>query len=239
MAHPQSLCRSSTLIPYHRNEYPASDVVTIDDIVVLPPAEGETLDPATLFPTPGPVELEIGCGKGGFLLSRARAHPEVRLLGIEWANKYYRFCADRLARWQITNARVMRTDASLLVQHQLPPACLDALHVYHPDPWPKKRHHRRRLIQPPFSAAVVRVLKPGGIWRVQSDHEEYFQQIREVLDGQVGLRAIPWEPTEQWAGDAWEGTNFQIKYERDGKPIYRAAYRLETSAAAAHAQANP
>ena len=199
---------------------------TMEDIMVDPPGDGVMVDPLAWFDSPGPFELEIGCGKGGFLLSRARAQSNVRLLGIEWANKYYRYCADRMSRWQVTNVRVMRTDAKFFLINHLLPACVSVLHVYHPDPWPKKRHHKRRLVQADFVRAVVRVLKPGGRWLIQSDHEEYFGIIRELAGRQEDLAEVSRELADGYAGPEWAGTNFEIKYSREGRRIYRAAYAL-------------
>lgn len=203
-------------------------MLTPTDIIVLAPAPDDDtiVDPQAWFDSPGPLELEIGCGKGGFLLSRALANPDIRLLGIEWANKYFKYCADRMARRNLTNVRVMRTDAQLFVQSNLPTASVTALHVYHPDPWPKKRHHKRRLFQPAFVEAVTRVLIPGGTWMVQSDHQEYFGEIRELLDACRALRTIPWDEADPPKDAQWKGTNFEIKYAREGRPIYRVAYQL-------------
>ncbi len=198
--------------------------VTMDDIIVKPPADGEVVDPMAWFDSPAPFEIEIGCGKGGFLLTRARANPQLRLLGIEWANKYFRYCADRMARWKLTHVRVMRTDARHFVIHHLPADCLSALHLYHPDPWPKKRHHKRRLLQPDFVEAAVRVLEPGGKWLIQSDHAEYFGIVRALLDQRPELREVAWEDTGMDAGPDWDGTNYEVKYVREGRTIYRAAY---------------
>lgn len=200
-------------------------VVTPDDIIVDPPADGATVDPLSWFDTPGPFELEIGCGKGGFLLSRARANSEVRLLGIEWANKYFCYCADRMVRWNLSNVRVMRADARHFVINHLPADCIDVLHVYHPDPWPKKRHHKRRLFQPAFVEAVARAVKPGGECLIQSDHAEYFEQITSALGTSDALVPIRWEESSARPGEEWAGTNFEIKYAREGRDIYRAAYR--------------
>lgn len=197
----------------------------VEDIMVEPPAEGQVVDPMAWFESPGALEIEIGCGKGGFLLNRARVHPEIRMLGIEWANKYYRYCADRMARWDVRNVRVMRTDAKFLVLHHLPPGCVSVLHLYHPDPWPKKRHHKRRLVQVDFAQAVVRMLVPGGKWFIQSDHEEYFQQIHEVLGACAGLEEVSWDKDETQPGPDWAGTNFEIKYAREGRTIHRIAYQ--------------
>ena len=193
--------------------------------MVEPPAEGQVVDPMAWFESAGPLEIEIGCGKGGFLLNRARAHPEIRMLGIEWANKYYRYCADRMARWGVRNVRVMRADAKFFVLHHLPPGCVSVLHLYHPDPWPKKRHHKRRLVQGDFAQAAVRTLVSGGKWFIQSDHEEYFQQIHEVLGACAGLEEISWDQDEMLPGPDWAGTNFEIKYAREGRTIHRIAYR--------------
>ena len=118
-----------------------------NDVLLDPPDDGEVVDPMAWFDSPGPFEIEIGSGKGGFLLSRAKVHPQRRFLGIEWAMKYARSSADRMARWNLANVRVMRTDARYFFLNHLPPGCVDTLHLYHPDPWPKARHHKRRLVQ--------------------------------------------------------------------------------------------
>ncbi len=199
-------------------------MVAIEDIIIEPPGEGVVVDPMAWFNSPGPFELEIGCGKGGFLLSRGRAHPKVRLLGIEWANKYFRFCADRMARWALANVRVMRTDAKDFVIRHLPPASVSVLHLYHPDPWPKKRHHKRRLVQDDFAEAAVRALTPNGRWLIQSDHEEYFLQIKDVLGRRRELSEVPWDMATTDADPDWQGTNFEIKYAREGRVIHRTAY---------------
>lgn len=206
-------------------------MMAIDDIILPPPAEGAVLDIHSLFDSPGPFEIEIGCGKGGFLLSRARAHPEVRLLGIEWANKFYEYAADRMSRWGIANVRILRTDAKHFFLRHLPQACVSVLHLYHPDPWPKKRHHKRRLVQPDFVAAAVRALLPAGRWLVQSDHAEYFEQIRSLLDAHPLLSPVTDTDARAFAGPEWNGTNFEIKYSREGRAIHRAAYERKNAPA--------
>lgn len=198
---------------------------TVDDIIVTPPEDGIVVDPVRWFDTPGPLEIEIGCGKGGFLLSRARSCPDVRLLGIEWANKYFRYAADRMVRWGLTNVRLMRTDAAHFVIHHLAPGCVDVLHVYHPDPWPKKRHHKRRLFQPHVVAAMVNAMKPGAELLIQSDHAEYFHWVCEALAASADLVEIAWSSARAKPGEEWCGTNFEIKYAHEGRTISRSAYR--------------
>lgn len=201
---------------------------TIDSITVDPLTLEKPIDLHDLFGDDRPVELEIGCGKGGFLLRQTRAHPDRNFVGIEWANKFYKFAADRMARWGLTNVRIMRTDAKHFVIHRLAPGCLAAMHVYHPDPWPKKRHHKRRLFQADFVEAAVRVLAVGARLAVQTDHAEYFEQIKRVTSARPELRVVPFDDPD--AGTLGEGmeTNFEIKYRREGRRFYRLAFRRVT-----------
>ena len=200
-------------------------MLTTQSAIVEPPEEGEILDPMSWFDTPGPFELEIGCGKGGFLLARTREKPAVRLLGVEWANKFFKYAADRMVRRGIDNVRVMRTDARFLVQDHLPAVSVRVLHLYHPDPWPKKRHHKRRLVQVKFAEAVARILEPGGRWLIQTDHQEYFEWIREIVGASPDLEPIAWPDAVGGNDPEWSGTNFEVKYRREGRSIHRVAYR--------------
>lgn len=178
-----------------------------------------------LFGRDAPVELEIGTGKAGFLLRQARALPAHDFLGIEWANKIYRYAVDRMERWRVPNVRMLRTDAAYFVRVVCPRASLTALHVYHPDPWPKKRHHRRRLIQPEFVAAAVACLVPGGRWAVQTDHAEYFSVIEPLLAGHPELEVVPFDDPEFGVADARIETNYEVKYLREGRAIHQIAVR--------------
>lgn len=197
----------------------------IEDIIVAPPGMGEVISFQAMFGDDKPVEMEIGTGKGGFLLRRAQAYPDRRFFGIEWANKICHYVADRMVRHGIPNVRLMRTDARHLVVHQMPRECVTMLHIYHPDPWPKKRHHKRRLIQPAFLAAVVDVLVPGGRVAIQTDHAEYFAQIREVARGESRLEEVPFDVPEAGVVEGRVQTNFEIKYLREGRAIYQLALR--------------
>jgi tRNA (guanine-N7-)-methyltransferase len=149
----------------------------------------------------------------------------VRLLGIEWANKFYRHAADRMARWKLTNVRVMRTEARQFVVRNLPAACVSVLHLYHPDPWPKRKHHKRRLVDAAFVEAVAKTLIPGGRWRIQTDHLEYFEVIVRLVNDQPLLAKSLWEGDGAAFAEEWPGTNFEIKYSREGRAIHRAAFQ--------------
>src|SRR3954453_6100768 len=129
---------------------------------------------AELFGRVAPVELEIGMGKGTFLTDQAKARPEVNFFGIEWARWYWRYASDRLRRNNCLNARTVRAEALYFLAEFVPDASLSVLHVYFPDPWPKARHHKRRLVQPPFLKQAERVLIPEGRLQIVTDHQEYF-----------------------------------------------------------------
>ena len=199
--------------------------------IAIEPAELEQLDWARLFGNDRPVEVEIGTGKAGFLLRRAQAHPERNFLGIEWANKFFRFAADRLRRWGVQNARMVRTDASHFIRVQCPRDSLSALHVSHPDPWPKKRHHKRRLFQKPFVDAAAACLVPGGRCAVQTDHAEYFQVIERLLREHPELEETDFDDPEFGIDAGSVATNFEIKYVHEGREVYRIAVLRRRSAA--------
>lgn len=176
-----------------------------------------------LFGNRFPVELEIGSGKGSFLLRRARNHPQRNFLGIEWANQIHRYAVDRMQRWRVANVRLLRTDADHFMRVLCPRDSLAALHVYHPDPWPKKRHHKRRLIKPAFVEAAVQALVPGGRWAVQTDHAEYFDQIATLLRAHPELQEVSFDDPDFGVEAARVATNYEIKYLREGRAIHQIA----------------
>ncbi|HHQ49227.1 MAG TPA: tRNA (guanosine(46)-N7)-methyltransferase TrmB, partial [Acidobacteria bacterium] len=135
-----------------------------------------------LFGRPDPPEVEIGAGKGRFLLEMAALHPERSLLGVERAAKYHDLVCRRAARRGIGTIRMLRTTAEDLFFRLLRPASVANIHVYFPDPWPKKRHHKRRLFQPDTVEAMARALVPGGLLLVKTDHGEYAAVIAQVLE---------------------------------------------------------
>lgn len=196
----------------------------------------DTLDFAQIFGRPGPVHIEIGSGKGTFLLHAAQAQPEVNFLGIEWARKFYLHAVDRIGRWGLTNVRIIRTDAATFLAESVPTESVACLHVYFPDPWPKKRHHKRRLVQPANMPTLLRCLESGGRLQLATDHAEYFEQMKATVEAYRDVL----EPTEfvRPAGaDEGEttGTNFERKYLKEGRATYTlaATKRRKTESTAA------
>jgi tRNA (guanine-N7-)-methyltransferase len=170
---------------------------------------------AELFGNGNPVELEIGIGKGTFLTDAAKGRPDTNFFGLEYARWFWRYASDRLRRNECRNARTARAEAGYFVREFVADASLAVVHIYFPDPWPKKRHHKRRLIQPPFLLQVYRVLKPGGRLQIVTDHEEYFRQMQDVIAGS------PLQKIEYSAGEV--GTNFERKYRKEGRSFYSIA----------------
>ena len=182
---------------------------------------------ADIFGNDHPVELEIGSGKGTFLLAIAQALPEHNYVGIEYAKAYAEFAADRLRRHNTANARMVHSEATWWLRCHVPDASLAAIHVYFPDPWPKTRHHKRRLIQLPFLKEVFRMLLPGGKLRLVTDHADYFAHMQEVLAGQNDLTVIPFDSAVPLKADAPAGsivgTNFERKYIAEGRTFHATA----------------
>jgi tRNA (guanine-N7-)-methyltransferase len=142
----------------------------------------------------GPVEVEIGCGKGEFLMASALRHPRTFFVGVEVARKYALKSAARLVKAGATNARVAWMDGMTFLERAVPPASLRAVHVYFPDPWPKRRHHRRRVVSPRFTAAAARALRRGGNLYFLSDDAEIYAHVVRAVDRCAVFAPQPYDP---------------------------------------------
>jgi tRNA (guanine-N7-)-methyltransferase len=189
-------------------------------LVYRPVSYVEPLPLDTLFARPQPLEVELGSGDGGFLLAYAAAHPEVNFLGVERLLGRLRKLDRKGLRAKLTNLRLLRLEASYVITCLLPVQSVQALHVYCPDPWPKRRHQKRRLINEEFIQAVGRVLEPGGFLYLRTDDQNYHEQMSRVC-GQPFLEAV--ETPVALAGLT---TDFERGFLAEGRPIHRLAYRL-------------
>ena len=204
----------------------------------LPPLDDGPLDLARHFhfasaarspDTPRPLDLEIGSGKGTFLVQQAVLEPGVDFLGIEWAKAFCRHAADRARRHGLDNVRLLWADATVFVRHYVADEALRRVHIYFPDPWPKKRHHKRRSVQAPFLRELHRVLQaPGddpaggvGEIRLATDHADYFDWMQDHA-GQVAdlFDRRPFRPPPSAGEGELVGTNFERKYRREGRPFH-------------------
>lgn len=177
------------------------------------------LDLAAIFPRPAPVELDLGCGDGTFLTALAARHQERNFLGIERLVGRIRSACGKAARGNLRNVRVLLIESTYAVEYLLPPESIDVVHLLFPDPWPKKRHHRRRIVTANFLANIQRVLMPGGRLRIATDQEDYFTAIRE-LAARSNFRDAP-----DGAGAEFPLTTFEKHFVAAGAPIYRLGLR--------------
>jgi tRNA (guanine-N7-)-methyltransferase len=177
------------------------------------------------------LEIEIGSGKGTFLLQQASEQPETNFLGIEWAREFYLYTADRVRRRGLGNVRVLHGDATEFLRWRCPDAIARVIHLYFSDPWPKRRHHRRRVVQDSFLADAWRVLVPGGELRIVTDHDEYWMWMREHFARWTAPEASPrfellaFAPPRSAGEGELVGTNFERKYRREGRPFNAAVLR--------------
>lgn len=184
------------------------------------PGEGP-IDPAALFPQAEEIWLEIGFGAGEHLAWQAGRHPRVGMIGAEpFVNGVAKLLV-RIEEQELDNVRVHFGDARPLME-ALADASLSRIFVLHPDPWPKKRHHKRRMISPWFFAEAARLLKPGGELRVASDIDDY---VRWTLMHAQNAPAFEWtaERAEDWRArpDDWPQTRYEAKSLKEGrKPAY-------------------
>jgi len=188
------------------------------------PESPAPLDFAAIFGNSRPLELEIGCGKGGYLVAAAAERNGHNFLGLEIDRGLSFYIASRLARRTLTNARIACGDATSFVRDRIADHTFAAVHIYFPDPWWKKRHHKRRLWTPDFAAQCVRILAPGGRLHIATDVSEYYRLIRELLDAQPQLERVH---DEEQAGppDAAELlTNFERKARTRGGEVWRVEY---------------
>jgi tRNA (guanine-N7-)-methyltransferase len=179
-----------------------------------------TFAPAERFGRRAPLEVEIGSGKARFLLDAARAHPERDFLGVERSLSYYRLCRERVSRSGLANVAIVRADGRHFVETALAPQSLAALHVYFPDPWPKKKQKKRRLLDGVFLELAASRLTKGGTLRIATDHADYGRDLDTLVETVAALERLDWG-----AIAAPPPTNYEMKYAREGRTIWRFLLR--------------
>ena len=180
------------------------------------------LELVNLFPEPKPLEVELGSGDGSFLVEYARLHPERNFLGVERLLGRLVKIDRKGRRAGLTNLRGVRIESSYFLKYLLPPASVAALHIYFPDPWPKRKHRRHRLINPEFPQLARQALVPGGAVFLRTDDADYFAQMREVFGASPHF--APAEAPAELTGVV---TDFEREFQNRGIGALRATYRLE------------
>jgi tRNA (guanine-N7-)-methyltransferase len=182
----------------------------------------ERLDLTTLFPTPQPLEVELGCGDASFLAEYARRNTATNFIGVERLLGRIQKLHRKASHHGLTNVRGVRIESAYFLQWLMPANSAQALHIYFPDPWPKKKHRRHRLINEAFPALARTVLTPGGTVYLRTDDTDYFEQMTEVFRA-----AREFTPVETPASLAQITTDFERDFNAQGIPTLRAAYRLK------------
>ena len=180
---------------------------------------GEGFDKRGVFGRSAPLEIEIGSGRARFLVAAARANPAHDFLGLERSLSYYRVCRERVSRSGLANARVLRADGRLFAE-TLEPDSVRALHVYFPDPWPKKKQRKRRLLDAVTLELLASRLEPGGTFRIATDHAGYGRAIGPLIESVDLLERLEWN-----ALAPPPPTNYELKYQAEGRPIWRFLLR--------------
>ena len=207
-----------------------------DDDNELPPVDDAVapvpIDWVEMFGNANAVEVEVGFGKGLFLANSAAANPGTNYFGVEIIRKYQLVATNRLAARNLTNARTCWGDGKRILERHVVPGTVAAVHVYFPDPWWKKRHQKRLIMTAEFVALIHRVLVPGGVFHFATDVPDYFAWVQETMAAFPDLPPIGALPEPEPAHDMDYLTNFERRFRKQGKPIYRERYQKPTLAAA-------
>lgn len=177
--------------------------------------------PAEIFGTPEPFEVDLGCGDGSFLLQMAQHFPDRHFLGVERLLGRVRGVCAKAFQQQIDNVRVLRIESSYLLEWFLAPGSISRLHYLCPDPWPKTRHHKNRLIQDELMPHLHRALADNGEFLFKTDHPEYFEWVLDHMKRSGLFERLSWEEDELF----YPKTDFQLHWESMGKEIFRARFR--------------
>lgn len=172
-----------------------------------------------------PIELDLGCGKGGFTLELAERYPERLVLGADLMLGRLRRLQRKVERRGLENVELLRAESLELVAFQLPDACVRRVHLLCPDPWPKNRHRAKRLVTSEFLGRVARVLVPDGVLHLSTDHPPYLAALRHIVDGLGIYRHAP----DAMADIADLQTDFERQWRSRGKGVPHLCYRLTSS----------
>jgi tRNA (guanine-N7-)-methyltransferase len=189
-----------------------------DRHIVPVPLEKESLS-MEIYPASAPLEVDIGCGRGRFLLARAHAHPHRNFLGIDRCLLRLRKIDRKATALELPNIRLVQDDALRLLP-QLPAESVAIFYVFFPDPWPKRRHHSRRLVSPLFLNLIFQALAPGGVIHICTDHDDYYSAILHHWRPDIRFRECePFIPSEA------EETDFSLIFRAQGKTANRCSFQ--------------
>lgn len=174
------------------------------------------VQPSDIFGNNNPVEVDLGCGDGSFLIALAKQYPERNFLGVERLLGRVKKVCKKAWREELPNVKVLRLDSLYVVQWLLAKGSIDRVHLICPDPWPKEKHHKKRLFQQPFLEAVHSILKEDGEFLFRTDHEEYYEWCCAEAEQFTSFRQIPWKEDDFF----YPKSDFQRQWEAEGKSLF-------------------
>jgi len=189
------------------------------DIEIVPDNYIERLDPSMIFGRAAPLEVDLGCGDGSFLVALAEADPNRDYLGIERLRGRVRRTHGKIVRGRLPNARVFWIETSYAIQYMLPPESVTVFHLMFPDPWPKRRHWPRRIINGDFLGSISRALVPSGLFRIVTDQIDYFLEVERLVNGCVELARTTDESTAPGV------STFEKRFREQGLDIHSLTLR--------------
>jgi tRNA (guanine-N7-)-methyltransferase len=190
-------------------------------LIYKPESITTRLDPAAIFPHRQPLEVELGSGDGGFIAQWAKLHPERNFIAVERLLGRLRKIDRKGQRAGLTNLRALRLEAWYVLEYLLNPGTASAIHIYFPDPWPKRKHRKNRLINETFTETVAKALTAGGVIYLRTDDQNYFDQMTTVFDANAKFQKV-----ETPADLAKVVTDFEREFHKRGVPTLAVAYAL-------------
>lgn len=195
----------------------------LDSVQFYPDDYFRKLTKAEIFDDPArPLEVDLGCGDGSFIAGLAKEHPERDFLGVERLLGRVRKVSRKAEKAGLSNLKVLRLETSYTLEWLLPDACASRIHLLFPDPWPKKKHHKRRMVTEAFCDSLCRVLEADGEFCFKTDHDEYFEESMLVLDAYQGLQQIDW-PQDAFP---YPQTDFERLWLKEGRSIQSARFKV-------------
>lgn len=172
-----------------------------------------------IFETNRPLEIDLGCGDGSFLVAMASHYQERNFLGVERLLGRVRKVIRKAEKNSLLNLKVLRLELSYTIEWLLPDHCANRMHLLFPDPWPKKKHHKRRMVNKSFCESLVRILKEDGEFLFKTDHPDYFEESMLALENFDLLEQLSWN-----TDDFYPITDFEKIWTKEGKRIYSARF---------------
>lgn len=206
---------------------PGSPVPSVDtepSAIFKPESWTALLPLERIFPSQQPLEVDLGCGKGRFLLASARANPGTNYLGLDRMLKRLKKVSSKIVRDGLNNVKLLRVEAAYAVEFLLPEQSVSGMYVYFPDPWPKRKHHKKRLFNTAFMDSLSKVMKEGAPVHIATDSQEYFDDIHELFRSDRRFAPItPLELTED------RQTDFELEFKSVNLPTYRCSFARSES----------